>query len=402
VTVGRDDSRRRRLHAAVALAIVAISTAPSHVGAVAGDDTSGRPFAVVVNRVLRGDLVVAANSNLRAAGGWTDSPSAVGDIDGDASVMCVRREGTSRSCADNSSSARLDLPPGSRVVHARLYVETTLSAGAGPLSVRLAAPLGQTLLGDATAGAPRVGEDSLTTSARGALRQSIWDVTALVAANGSGYYTVADIVAERAGPFMPHASWAIVAAYEADPAIDLSTLAPDLRERFASRAVAWHDGFVLVAAGAAAEAVADLAVDPGAAVFAKSVHIVAAARRGSADNLLFNGQPLGNNVTPGDRPPPPWVVVGDDEACNSSTDVFNESICDLGTPVDSKDPGPADLLASSDGTTPSSGSAVDVDVMRIPDRYLVAGPRSAVLAASADHHPVALGMLAISADLGAR
>jgi hypothetical protein len=391
----------RRLHAAAALAIMAISTAPPQVGAAEGDDTSGRPFAVVVNRVLHGDLVVAANSNLRSAGGWTAAPGTVGDIDGDTSVMCVRREGTSRACADNSSSARLDLPPGSRVVHARLYVETTLSAGAGPLSVRVAAPLGKTLLGDATAGAPRVGEDSLAVSARGVLRQSIWDVTALVAANGAGYYTVADIVAERAGPFMPHASWAIVAAFEADPAIDPSILAPDVRERFARRAVVWHDGFVLLAAGAAAEPVADLAVEPGAAVFAKSMHIAAAARHGNADNLLFNGQPLGNNVTPGDRPPPPWVVVGDDEACNSNTDVFNESICVLGAPVDSKDPGPADLLASSDGATPTSGSAVDIDVMRVPDRYLVAGARSSVLSASADHDPVAVGMLAISADLGA-
>jgi hypothetical protein len=395
----RGESIRHRLRWGIALAIAAIPTAPLTANADAA--SPGRPFGVVLERQLHGDLVVAANSNLRSAGGWSTAPGTVGDIDGDTSVMCVRRDGTSRVCADNSSSARLDLPPGSRVVHARLYVETTLSAGAGPLSVRLVAPLAQTLLGDETAGAPRVGEDSLAVSARGVLRQSIWDVTGLVAANGAGYYTVADIVAERAGPFMPHASWAIVAAYEVDPAIDVSGLAPDIRERFARRVVAWHDGFVLLAAGAAAEPVAELAVAPGAAQYAKSAHIAAAARHGNADNLLFNGQPLGNNVTPGDRPPPPWVVVGDDEDCNSTTDTFNETICMLGAPVDTRDPGPADYLASSDGATPTSGSAVDIDVMRIPDRYLVAGAPSAVLSASAGHNPVALGMLAISADLAA-
>jgi hypothetical protein len=395
----RGESIRRRLRWAVALTVAAVPITP--LTASTAEAAPGRPFGAVLERQLHGDLVIAANSNLRSAGGWSSAPGSVSDIDGDASVLCVRRSGTSRTCADNSSSAHLDLPAAARVVHARLYVETTLSAGAGPLSVRLVAPLAQTLLGDETAGAPRLREDSLAVSARGVLRQSIWDVTALVSGNGAGYYTVADIVAERAGPFMPHASWAIVAAYELDPAIDVTSLAPGVQQRFARRAIAWHDGFVLLAAGAAAEPVAELAVTPGAATFATSMHIAAAARHGNADNLLFNGQPLGNNVTPGDRPPPPWVAVGDDEACNSTTDTFNETICMLGAPVAKRDPGPADFVASSDGVTATSGSAVDIDVMRIPDRYLVGGAPSAVLSASAGHDPVALGMLAISADVAA-
>ena len=369
----------------------------------AGDGPPVRPFAVVLEDVLRGDLAMAANSNLRSAGGWTTAPSAVSDVDGDRSLLCVRRTGAPAACADNSSSARLDLPRGSRVVHARLYVETSLSERAGPLHVRLAgpaAPFEYTRLGNHRRHEPRLlHEDSAAMSSRAVLRQAVWDITEYVAANGAGRYTVADIVGERAGSYLPYSSWAIVAAYELDPAVDLDALSPELRPRFASRAIAWHDGFVLMAGGARAVPVAELAVTPAAAVFAKSLHIVAPARRGEADNLLFNGRPLGNNVTPGDRPPPPGVRLGPDRSCNSTTDVFNETICALGAPVRSRAPGPARFIASSDGATSSSASGVDVDVVRVPDRYLVAGSTSSVMSVSTADEPLAVGMLAISADL---
>jgi hypothetical protein len=142
-----------------------------------------------------------------------------------------------------------------------------------------------------------------------------------------------------------------------------------------------------------------LAIDPDSVSFAKSLHIVAGARRGSADNLLINGQPLGNNDTPGDSPPPPGVTIGRRPSCNSTTDVFNETICVLGTPVVTKRPGPRAYLAARDGVTPSSGSAVDMDVVRIPDRYLVPGSDSMVFSATTATEPLAVGMLAISADL---
>jgi hypothetical protein len=279
-------------------------------------------------------------------------------------------------------------------------VESSLSAAAGPQQVRLTGPaMRQVLVGANTASVPKLHEDSAAVSTRGVLRQTVWDVTGYVAANGAGYYTVADIVAERAGPFLPYASWAIVAAYELDPATDFAALAPDVQQRFTPRRVAWHDGFVVLDAGVAAAPVAELAVVPGEAVFARSMHIAAGARLGDADNLLFNGQPLGNNVTPGDRPPPPWVVIGNEAACNSTTDVLNETICVLGAAVGTRDPGPADFLASSNGATPTSGSAVDIDVVRIPDRYLVAGASSTLLSASVSDGPLAIGLLAISADL---
>ncbi len=67
--------------------------------------------------------------------------------------------------------------------------------------------------------------------------------------------------------------------------------------------------------------------------FGKSLHVVAGGRSGQTDNLLFAGEPLGNNNSPGDSPPPGGLVVGGDPACNVLTDVQNDSICVLGTNV---------------------------------------------------------------------
>jgi hypothetical protein len=370
--------------------------------AAESDEQVGRPFAVVLEEILRGDLVMAANSNLVSAGGWSTATSSVADVDGDASLLCVRRAGTDAACADNSSSARLDVPPGAQIVHARLYVETSLSASAGPLRVRLDRPgarFDYTLLDADTAGVPKLYESSIAVSERAVLRQAVWDVTEHVAIDGAGRYTVADIVGERAGAFLPYASWAIVAAYELDPELDVRTLGAADRSRFTRRTIAWHDGFVRPSTDTLGMPVAELAIALADATFAKSFHIAAAARRDEPDNLLFNGQPLGNNLTPGDRPPPPGVVVVANRACNSTTDVFNETICVLGAPVASKKPGRAGYVASSDGATRSSGSAVDMDVVRVPDRYLLAGATSAEFTVNVTDAAPALGMVAVSVDL---
>ncbi len=385
-----------------ALLLAGLSALPIVARAERDDRRAPRPFGVVVERVLDGDLVIAANSNLVSAGGWDLTAAAHADVDGDRSRLCVRRGDAEPVCSDNSSSATLEIPRRARVVAARLYVETALSANAGPLRVRLdgpTAPLRYTVLGSQTARVPRVYEVSAAVSGNAVMRQSVWDVTKYVAANGPGRYTVADIVGERAGAYLPYASWAIVAAYELDPNFDLGDVAAREQPRFARRAVSWHDGFVRPAQGTLEVPIGELAIDPAAASFAKSMHIVAGARRGSADNLLINGQPLGNNHTPGDSPPPPGVTLGHRPSCNSTTDVFNETICALGTPVVTKRPGPRAYLAAGDGATPSSGSAVDMDVVRIPDRYLVPGSESMVFSATTATEPLAVGMLAVSADL---
>jgi hypothetical protein len=367
-----------------------------------------RRFRPVLEQVLHGDLVMAGNSNLLSAGGWRQGALTVADVDGDASELCIIRGlGFPRACADNSSSARLDLPTGARVVEARLYVQTTMAPDVGPLRIKLDGPrrpFEYSELGGATRGARKLYEAGGGRNDGASLRQAVWDVTKYVSKHGAGKYTVADIVSERAAPYLPYASWAIVAAYEFDPAAGqrLRALPPAERQRFAPRAVSWYDGFTFLTEGSVAVPVGGFQAPVTGPVFAKSFHVVGHSQNGDPDNLLFNGNPLGNNVTPGDSAPPPGVVLGEHPSCNSTTDVENDTVCVLGTPVASKRPGPRAYLASGDGQTRSSGSGVDLDVIRIPDRYLVPGSTAGVLSVQVTgSDSLAPGMLAVSVDLPA-
>jgi hypothetical protein len=395
----------------VALALLSLLAAGWSTASAQSDDPTPpahRRFRPVLEQVLRGDLVMAGNSNLLSAGGWRQGDITVADVDGDASELCIIRGlGFPRACADNSSSARLDLPTGARVVEARLYVQTTVAPDVGPLRVSLDGPrrpFEYSELGGATRGARKLYEASGGRDGGTSMRQAVWDVTKYVSKHGAGRYTVADIVSERAAPYLPYASWAIVAAYEFDPAAGqrLDALPAEERQRFAPRAVSWYDGFTYLTEGSVPVPVGGFQVPVTGPVFAKSFHVVGHSQNGQPDNLLFNGHPLGNNLTPGDSPPPPGVVLGEHPSCNSTTDVENDTVCVLGTPVASKRPGPRAYLASGDGQTRSSGSGVDLDVIRIPDRYLVPGSTAGVLAVQVTgSDALAPGMLAVSVDLPA-
>ena len=394
--------RRRGAAALVAAGLLAVT--PGIAGGAAPVAEAQIPFAPVYEGVLAGDLVMAANSNLLSAGGWRRTAAA--DVDGDASRLCLGRLFVRGDCADNSSSAVLDIPAGARIVHARLYVQASLSSAYGPMRVRLDGPADgftYTEIGPATTAVPQLAEGSAAAGRTGpTMRQAVWDVTEFVAAAGSGTYTVADIVHERAGAFMPYASWAIVAAYEFDPAADLALVAPtpEAQQRFAPRAVSWHDGFVARADAPVEVPVNGFVVDATVPVFAKSFHVVGHAPHRGAENLLFNGKPIGNNAPPGAAATPAGVTLGIDAACNSISDVLNDSICHLGSPVATKTPGAAEFVAVRDGRTPTSGSAVDMDVVRIPDRYFLPGATSATLSVdAAGDDVVAVGMLAVSVDL---
>jgi hypothetical protein len=403
-----------RLAQRIASATLAVTALVAAVGTTAMAREDPRPpapreFAPVLERVVRGDLVMAANSNLLSAGGWRSGGITIADIDDDSDEMClIRGLGLPRACADNSSSARLDLPRGARVIEARLYVQSTVAPDVGPLKVRLDGP-GRTFhyreLGGATVTAPKLYEAGGGRGEGAPLRQAVWDITKFVARRGAGSYTVADIISERAAPYLPYASWAIVAAYEFDPAsgLQLGDLRPAQRQRFAERAVSWHDGFEYLDDGAVDVPVAGFEIPTTGAVFAKSFHVVGHGQLGESDNLLFNGNPLGNNLTPGDARPPAGVEIGANPLCNSTTDVQNDTVCVLGTPVASKQPGRRDYLASGDGSTRSSGSGVDMDVLRIPDRYLAAGSTAGSLSIQVTgSDTLAPGMLAVSVDLPTR
>ena len=365
-----------------------------------------RRFRPVLERVVNGDLVMAGNSNLISAGGWRSGAVTVADIDEEPTELCIIRGlGFPRACADNSSSAWLDIPDGARIVAARLYVQTTVAADVGPLRVNLDGPgrrFAYTELGGATLGVRKIYEAAGDGRQGEPLRQAVWDVTKYVRKRGGGSYTVADIVSERAAPFLPYASWAIVAAYELDPKRGpaLPTLRPEEQERFAERAVSWYDGFTFLDAGSLSVPVTGFDVPATGGVFAKTFHFVGHGELGRSDNLLFNGNPVGNNLTPGDAPAPDGVVIGADPLCNSTTDVMNDTVCELGTPVATKRPGPRHYLASGDGHTRTSGSGVDLDVIRVPDRYLVPGSNTASLSLQVTgRDSLAPGMLAASVDL---
>jgi len=404
VRAGRGRARVGRHGAALVgtiIGIVGALGALTSPPAAADDAPSEAPLAPVIDDVLAGDLVMAGNSNLLVAGGWRRVADA--DVDGDDTLLCVGRRYVPAACGENSSSATLDLPEWARVVAARLYVNTSLSPAVSPVRVRLDGPgEGEYVeLGADTPGIPKVRESAGTSSrAAAAMRQAVWDVTEFVREQGPGTYTVADIMSERAAAYLPYASWTIVAAYELDPEADLAALAPEERARFTTRRVAWYDGFEVLTDGAVGIRVDGLEVRAGEPVFAKTFHLAAHAQHRGPESLLFDGQPVGNNVLPGDAPPPLGVVLGDDPACNSITDVLNDTICVLGAPVRTKDPGPDELTASSDGKRPSSGSGVDFDVNRVPARYFVPGRTAATLSLeAAATRPFAVSVLAASIDL---
>lgn len=432
----------RKVHrVASLLGLVAVGIGVVSSGAHAQQsDPEPRPMSAVIDRVVTGDIVMAANANVRGGIIPDSTATRVADVDRDRSMLCVRRAAPTAACADNSSAARLAIPRDARLVQARLYIETTLSAGAGQLGVRIAGPewpREYTKIGPDSPTNPMLHEAETELAPDAVMRQAVWDVTEYVAEHGGGRYTIADIVSEAAGPDHHYASWAIVGVYELDPDVELDELSTWQQAKYAPRVVSWYDGFVPATVvdvasepesdpdAAAAdgplpgplannlilddllEAIGDEAIDAAAAAaemavpdgpaFAKSLHIVATGRSADPGNLLYDGRPLGSNLSPGDAPPPTGSSVGDEPACNSTSAVFNDTICVLGRPLVATSAAPGYV---DGGTNDHSYAAVDTDVIRVPDHYLTATASTAELEVfSASDEPVMVGMLALSVDV---
>ena len=330
--------------APVAVAAAVLASALISAPAVAAPEDGA--LAPVVQQVLQGDLVMAGNSNLLSAGGWRADGQEVADVDGDSSALCVGRTYVPAACADNSSSATLDVPAGARVVAARLYVDTTLSSSVRPIRVRLDGPAEGFEYLELTSAARQQRPQArrgVGLGGRGTrMRQAVWDVTDFVQSGGPGAYTVADIVVRagrarscrtRRGRSSPPTSSIRPPTWRPCRPEQQARFAP--RERLVVRRVRRHRR-----APRSRSRSAGFEVPVGAARrSARRSTSSPTPSTAGADNLLFAGQPLGNNVSPGDPPPPLGVAVGDDPACNSTTRILDDSICVLGTAVATKAPG---------------------------------------------------------------
>lgn len=153
--------------------------------------------------VTRGDIDLIGNTNLTCSSSLAGcataqngngrnndfNPMVAVDIDGDATTT-------------NSSSATLNLPPGSTVLFAGLYwAGKNATTGRGSVRFRTPASGGYTTV------------TATTTDVIGTDYQSFANVTSLVAAGGSGAYTTAN-VALSTGAIDLWAGWTLVVAYQ--------------------------------------------------------------------------------------------------------------------------------------------------------------------------------------------
>ena len=118
------------------------------------------------------------------------------------------------------------------------------------------------------------------------------------------HYTVADIVSQRAGPYRrtPRGRWS-------SPTSSIPRRSRRVADRdpLRPRSLSWHDGFQLVEGGTVDVPSPASRPPPGRRRSARASTSSPAAA-GRSDNLLFAGEPLGNNNSPGDSPPPGGVA----------------------------------------------------------------------------------------------
>lgn len=202
-----------------ALASLALPAALSSASAAPTPGESTRiPFAERYHVTQHGGITRAANSSLtcETAGRRARGPcaaaqwgaglnghhrTAYADVDADAHT-------------DNSSSARLRIPAGSRVSYARLYWGGTLRAG----GQQRAEDIGRVLIAEPGGRYKEMRADTRTgrrtTSATDGFQASA-DVTDLVRKSGPGSYTVGQInVAKGRSPAGAWGGWTLVAVYE--------------------------------------------------------------------------------------------------------------------------------------------------------------------------------------------
>ncbi|MFC7273892.1 Ig-like domain-containing protein [Paractinoplanes rhizophilus] len=199
----------------------------------------------------------------------------------------------------NSSTATLDMPPGSTVLFAGLYWAASSSL-ASRNQVRFST----------TGGASYLPVTASTLHVNGAIYQGFADVTAQVAGVGNGVYGVANIQASTAAGMF--AGWALVVAYR-NPAEDL-------------RALRVYDGFAQVSPDEAQISVTGFETPHSGTVHAKIGAVAYEGDRGTTgDSFEVDGQRLS-------------------DAQNPANNFFNSTVSDSAAMVGGRNPGYVNTL----------------------------------------------------------
>src|SRR5690242_14709242 len=293
----------RRVVAAVAVVFAVLFTGTVLIGgrAEAGVTT---PFGTRFQANTNGAILLRGNSNLTCVTALANCTSARNGTAAGANLnnntyAMAYTDADGNPATFNDSTAAITMPAGSTVLFAGLY-----------WGADSASPLRNQVLFSTDGGATYGPITASTLFPNGTIYQGFADVTARVAAVGSGVYGVANIQASiTAGEY---AGWALVIAYH--------NSADDMR------ALRVYDGFGQVSGGNTDIPVTGFETPHAGAVHAKIGAVAYEGDRGtSGDNLEVDGQPLVDTQ-------------------NLLNNFFNSTVSDSDAAVGGRNPGYSNLL----------------------------------------------------------
>ena len=349
-------SAARSLHAAHNRRVawtLALASALVVMLMLASSARADRGFARRFSADANGGVTIAANtleSCPESAPGCAEARSGTGSQlnNNDFAMQYVDVDGD-RARFD-SSSARLALPAGARVLFAGLYYGARTDAGTRGARARDATPEALRtveLKAPGEAGYTRLGERDSTLDQSSEIKgayQAFHDVTDLVRRAGAGEYTVAGV--QAATGVDRYAGWSLVVAFEApgDPPRNLTVF----------------DGLQSVTRGQPAVTIpiSGFRTPLGGAVRTQLGFVAYEGDLGSGgDGAALNGQSLG-------------------DAVNSPTNFFDSGISVDGRPVQSKTPdyrnqlGFDAKLVRADGILPNGATGADISLRTTLEQYL--------------------------------
>ncbi len=301
---------RRRSTLCLGLTALIFALATSSAGAVVEV-----PFATQFATSVRGGVATAANTLMTCPDGGGTETKCLESRAGTATGAALNNNAYAMERVDvdgdpttfDSSTGTLALPPGATVEFAGLYYGARTSAGKGGAAAANPAARGTVLLrAPGTLAYSELAATVFDSAAVAGSYVGFVDVTAQVAAAGSGEYTVANVQAGSGED--RYAGWSLVVAY-ADPASP-------------PRSIRVFNGLASIVASEAPLQIAVTGLEtPTSGTVAAEVGLVAyEGDRGSAGDRLSLA---GKNLT---------------DAANPANNVFNSSISVGGVNVATKNP----------------------------------------------------------------